>query len=409
VGNLKPASAIRATNYQSQITELKFPEPLVLPLATSFRQLFGQSPRLFRAPGRVNLIGEHTDYNDGFVMPAAIELSCWVAFAGREDRRLAIHSQNLQETVDVDLDQSQPRRRKRWSDYVQGVAVELERSGRQLRGANLLIDSEVPIGSGLSSSAAIEVASGLALMANSGAKLDRLELALLCQRAENEFVGARCGIMDQFTACFGQPKHALLLDCRSLEYCPLPLPAGLELVICDSGVRHELTGGEYNVRRAQCEAGLRVLARHRPELRALRDASLEDLERNRSELGEVVYRRCRHVVMENARVLQAAEALQRGDLRQFGRFMGESHLSLRSDYEVSCPELDLLVELAGKQKGVYGARMTGGGFGGCTINLVEAGEVARFRKAISHGYQQATGRTARIYVSEAAAGAGEVE
>jgi galactokinase len=379
----------------------------VLSLAASFRQLFGQSPRIFRAPGRVNLIGEHTDYNDGFVMPAAIELSCWVAIAESEDRRLVLHSQNLQETVEVDLDQSQPLRRKRWSDYVQGVAVELQQHGEKLRGANLLIHSEVPIGSGLSSSAAIEVASGLALLANSGAELDRLELARLCQRAENEFVGARCGIMDQFTACFGQAKHALLLDCRSLQYRPLPLPAGVELVICDSGVRHELAAGEYNARRAQCEAGVRVLARHRPDVRALRDASLDDLERNRSQLGEVIYRRCRHVVTENARVLQAAQALERRDLPDFGRLMGESHLSLRFDYEVSCPELDLLVDLAGKQQGVYGARMTGGGFGGCTINLVEAGEAEAFRKAVSRGYREAAGKTARIYVSEAAAGAGE--
>src|SRR5579864_2511048 len=215
-------------------------------LVSRFEKRFGRRPRIFRAPGRVNLIGEHTDYNDGFVMPAAIELYCWVAIASREDRRLAIRSQDLQETAEVDVDQSRPQRRKRWSDYVQGVAVELERSGRRLRGANLLIHSEVPIGSGLSSSAAIEVASGLALLANSGAELGRLELARLCQRAENEFVGARCGIMDQFTACFGQAKHALPLDCRSLEYRPLPLPAGVELVICDSGVRHELAGGEYN-------------------------------------------------------------------------------------------------------------------------------------------------------------------
>ena len=379
----------------------------MLSLADSFRQHFGQSPRIFRAPGRVNLIGEHTDYNDGFVMPAAIELSCWVAIAESEDRRLVLHSQNLQETVELDLDQSQPLRRKRWSDYVQGVAVELQQHGEKLRGANLLIHSEVPIGSGLSSSAAIEVASGLALLANSGAELDRLKLARLCQRAENEFVGARCGIMDQFTACFGQAKHALVLDCRSLEYRPLPLPAGVELVICDSGVRHELATGEYNARRAQCEAGVRVLARHRPDVRALRDASLDDLERNRSQLGEVVYRRCRHVVTENARVLQAAQALERGDLPDFGRLMGESHLSLRFDYEVSCPELDLLVDLAGKQQGVYGARMTGGGFGGCTINLVEAGEVEAFRKAVSRGYREAAGKTARIYVSKAAAGAGE--
>ncbi len=376
-------------------------------LADNFRRLFERSPRIFRAPGRVNLIGEHTDYNDGFVMPAAIDLACRVAIAGREDRRLVVRSENFQDPVELDLDQSHPRRVGRWSDYVRGVAVVLEESGHRLRGANLLINSEVPIGSGLSSSAAIEVASGLALLGNSGQEIQRLELARLCQRAENEFVGARCGIMDQFASCFGQTGHALLLDCRSLEYRPLPLPAGVDLVICDSGVRHDVASGDYNVRRAECEAGVRVLARRRRKIRALRDATLDDLESSRTELGEVVYRRCRHVVTENARVLQAAEALERGDLKEFGRLMAESHRSMRDDFEISCAELDLLVELADKSPGVYGARMTGGGFGGCTINLVEAVEVEQFRSSVSATYQQATGRTARIYVSEAAAGAGE--
>lgn len=377
-------------------------------LADSFRERFGQTPRLFRAPGRVNLIGEHTDYNDGFVMPAAIGLSCVVAIAEGADRRLVVHSENLQETVEIELDSSRPQRRGQWSDYVQGVAVALEQNGRRLRGGNLLLQSDVPIGSGLSSSAAIEVASGLALLSNSGAELERLELARLCQRAENEFVGARVGIMDQFTACFGQAGHALLLDCRSLQYRLLPLPAEASLVICDSGVRHALSGGEYNARRAECETGVRLLARHRPQVRALRDATLAELERHRSELGDVVFRRCRHVVTENARVLQAAEALERSDLAEFGRLMGESHRSLRYDYEVSCYELDLLVELAAGRNGVYGARMTGGGFGGCTVNLVESGAVEEFRQAISAGYQQATGKTPKIYVSEAASGAEEV-
>jgi len=382
---------------------------LVSSLADSFRERFGQTPRLFRAPGRVNLIGEHTDYNDGFVMPAAIGLSCVVAIAEGADRRLVVHSENLQETVEIDLDSRRPQRRGQWSDYVQGVAVVLQQNGTRLRGGNLLIQSDVPIGSGLSSSAAIEVASGLALLSNSGAELERLELARLCQRAENEFVGARVGIMDQFTACFGQAGHALLLDCRSLEYRLLPLPPGASLVICDSGVRHALSGGEYNTRRAECETGVRLLARYRPQVRALRDATLADLEQHRSELGDVVYRRCRHVVTENARVLQAAEALQRSELPEFGRLMGESHRSLRYDYEVSCHELDLLVELAAGLNGVYGARMTGGGFGGCTINLLESGAVEEFRQAISAGYKQATGKAPKIYVSDAASGAQEVE
>lgn len=381
----------------------------MLPLPDAFRQLYGQPPRLFRAPGRVNLIGEHTDYNDGYVMPVAIDLACWVAIAPRDDRRLVVRSHNLQETVELDLDEAHPRPRKSWTDYVQGVAVVLKQSGRLLRGANMLIQSEVPIGSGLSSSAAIEVATGLALLSNSGEPMKKLDLARACQRAENEFVGARCGIMDQFAACFGQPGHALLLDCRSLESRPLPLPAEVALVICDSGVRHELAGGEYNTRRAQCESGVRVLARHRPQIHALRDATMEDLERDSKELDEVVYRRCRHVVTENARVLQAAEALEKRDLRNFGRLMAESHRSLREDYEVSCAELDLLEELAGHSAGVYGARMTGGGFGGCTINLVEREQVEEFRRSVSVGYQQATGRLPKVYVCEAAAGAGETE
>lgn len=381
----------------------------MLPLPDAFRQLYGQPPRLFCAPGRVNLIGEHTDYNDGYVMPVAIDLACWVAIAPRDDRRLVVRSHNLQETVELDLDEAHPRPRKSWTDYVQGVAVVLKQSGRLLRGANMLIQSEVPIGSGLSSSAAIEVATGLALLSNSGEPMKKLDLARACQRAENEFVGARCGIMDQFAACFGQPGHALLLDCRSLESRPLPLPAEVALVICDSGVRHELAGGEYNTRRAQCESGVRVLARHRPQIHALRDATMEDLERDSKELDEVVYRRCRHVVTENARVLQAAEALEKRDLRNFGRLMAESHRSLREDYEVSCAELDLLEELAGHSAGVYGARMTGGGFGGCTINLVEREQVEEFRRSVSVGYQQATGRLPKVYVCEAAAGAGETE
>jgi galactokinase len=378
-------------------------------LAENFRRLFGQEPRLFRAPGRVNLIGEHTDYNDGLVMPAAIDLSCWVAIAGRGDRRLVARSENLQTTSEIELAEGNPRRRGEWSDYVQGVGVVLEQAGQRLRGANLLIQSEVPIGSGLSSSAAIEVAAALALLHNSGLEMERLEVARLCQRAENEFVGARCGIMDQFAACFGRAGHALLLDCRSLQYRPLPLPGEVALVICDSGVRHEVAAGEYNTRRAECEAGVKVLARQRPEVRALRDATLGDLERNRDELGETAYRRCRHVVTENARVLQAAEALERGDLREFGRLMRESHYSLRCDYEVSCTELDLLVDLAAREHGVYGARMTGGGFGGCTINLVKADRVEEFRRTVSIGYKEATGRALRVYVSEAAAGADEVK
>src|ERR1041385_8553514 len=274
--------------------------------------------RVFRAPGRVNLIGEHTDYNDGFVMPVALDISTWARVSPRDDRRLQIYSENFDEEVEVDLDDSQLAARKHWSDYPIGVAVMLDRAGHRLRGARLQIRGEVPIGSGLSSSAAIEVATACALVANSNLQIDRRGLALLCQRAENEFVGARVGIMDQFVSLFGKAHKALLLDCRSLEFRLLPLPDNVRLIICNTMVKHELASSAYNERRAQCEAGAKHL-----DVAALRDATLEQLEQHRGGLPEVVYRRCRHVITENARVLAAGEALEQGDLNRFGKLMAE--------------------------------------------------------------------------------------
>jgi galactokinase len=257
----------------------------------------------------VNLIGEHTDYNDGFVMPAALDFSTWVRLAPLEQHRLQIFSENFNEEVAVDLDDPKIAARGHWSDYPIGVAVVMERAGYRLRGAQLRIRGDVPIGSGLSSSAAIEVATACALAANAGLKIDSRELALLCQRAENEFVGARVGIMDQFISLFGRAQHALLLDCRSLEFKLLPLPDNVRLIICNTMVKHELASSAYNERRAQCEEGVRVLARDYPNVKALRDVTIEQLEAHRSELSEVVYRRCRHVITENARVIAAGEAL----------------------------------------------------------------------------------------------------
>jgi galactokinase len=362
----------------------------------------------FRAPGRVNLIGEHTDYNAGFVMPAAINLSVSVTIEPRPDRKLQILSDNFDEEIEVDLDGPQPVRRGHWSDYPVGVAVMLERAGHRVRGARLRIRSEVPMGSGLSSSAAVEVATACALVANSGLSIDRKELALLCQKAENEFVGARVGIMDQFVALFGKERKALLLDCRSLDFKLLPLPPEVRLVVCNTMVKHELASSAYNERRAQCEAGVKYLSSFLPNIRALRDVTLEQLEEFGRDLPEVVYRRSRHVVTENARVLAAAEALERSELERFGQLMAESHQSLRYDYEVSCRELDLMVELAGKVEGVYGARMTGGGFGGSTINLVDAEHVAQFKQRVSPEYERVTRLKPEIYVCEASNGAEEI-
>ena len=364
--------------------------------------------RVYCAPGRVNLIGEHTDYNDGFVMPVAIGFSTCVVVAPRADRTISIFSENFQEEVSFDLDDPAPQPRRHWSDYVRGVAWALERSGYCLRGAQLQIRGDVPIGAGLSSSASIEVATAYALLSHSGFEVQRVELARICQRAENDFVGMRCGIMDQFISCRGEKGKALLLDCRSLEYRLLPLPENVRLVICNTMVKHELAAGEYNKRRAECEEGVRYLAQRLKGVSALRDVTLAQVESAGHDLPEVIYRRCRHVISENARVVQAAAALERGNLDEFARLMAESHRSLRDDYEVSCDELDLMVNLAKDCPGVHGARMTGGGFGGCTVNLVADDAVDGFKEQIVRNYENATGITPIVHVCSAEQGAQEV-
>jgi len=375
-------------------------------LSEAFQRSFNTQPAIFRAPGRVNLIGEHTDYNDGFVMPAAIGFYTWIAAGGRADRTLHVRSEEFRETIDLSLDSLAGPPRKHWSDFVRGVAAILQRNGAALSGANLIIQGQVPIGAGLSSSASLEVATGLALLAAANAEIPPLDLVKICQRAEHEFVGTRCGIMDQFIAVFGRAGHALMLDCRSLEYQAVPIPDAARLVICNSMVKHELASGEYNRRRADCEAGVKILRNGLPRVLALRDVTLADLEKHKSEFPEVVYRRCWHVLSENQRVLDAVGVLQSSDLSRFGQLMYESHRSLREDYEVSCQELDLLVEIASSCDGVYGSRMTGGGFGGCTISLVRSDSVETFQKKLAQTYKEKTGITPDIYVCSAAQGAG---
>jgi galactokinase len=337
-----------------------------------------------------------------------INFSTWITLTPLEERRLEIFSENFDEQVEFDLTDPNPDPRHHWSDYVIGVAVMLQRAGYAFSGAKLRIRGEVPVGSGLSSSAALEVATSCALVANSGNDIDRVELAKLCRKAENEFVGARVGIMDQFVSLHGQAKRAVLLDCRSLEYKLLPLSEEAQVVVCDTMVKHELASSEYNKRRAECEAGVKHLTASLPNVTALRDVTLEQLEKYGKDLTDVIFRRCRHVITENARVLEAGEALQKGDLKAFGELMNESHRSLREDYEVSCKELDLMVELAGKVDGVYGARMTGGGFGGCTVNLVSKNHVAEFKRRVASGYEDATRLKPDIFVCEPSDAAGEV-
>jgi len=369
--------------------------------------MFGAQPRIFRAPGRVNLIGEHTDYNEGFVMPAAIDYFSFVAIAPREDRTITARSDNFPETAELNLDRPM-KGRKHWSDYPLGVAVKLEEAGHRLKGADLLIHGDVPIGSGLSSSAAIEVSTALALLDNAGLSIDRLDLAKICQKAENEYVGIRSGIMDQFIACFGKKDTAVMLDCRSLESTPLPLPEDVKLVACNTMVKHQLASSEYNARREECEEGVRILSKHLPNIKSLRDVSIAELGRFGSDLSDVVYRRCRHVITENDRVLRAATALRNGEVSRFGKLMAQSHQSLRDDYEVSCKELDLMVEFANETPDCIGARMTGGGFGGATINLVNSSKVDEFTVHVAKRYADATKIQPEIYVCSAADGADRV-
>jgi len=377
-------------------------------LRQKFQGLFGATPRLFRAPGRVNLIGEHTDYNDGFVMPVAVDLYVWVAIAPRSDDRLVVHSLNFNERVEFFPDSLSVHSEHNWSDYARGVAYFLKSGGFPLRGASLLLSGDVPMGGGLASSAACEVSIGYALQRVSGIPLDLVSLAKVCQRAEHEFALARCGIMDQLISCCGTANSALFLDCRSLEYRPLPLFADCSLVVCNTKIKHAHAAGEYNARRSDCETGARILAERLPGVRALRDVSVADLERFRSALPEVIYKRCRHVVTENGRVLEAAAALEQRDVQRLGRLMYESNRSLRDDFEVSCAELDLLVDLASRCDGVYGSRMTGGGFGGCTVSLVKKDATEHFLDFVSKGYRTQTHFAPEIYVFKAVAGVREL-
>jgi galactokinase len=382
-------------------------------LTERFEKLFGNRPRIFRAPGRVNLIGEHTDYNDGFVMPAAVSFATYVAIAARPDRKLVIHSEEFPGRFEFDLDQLPERRTGAWCDYVLGVASVLVQRGFKLQGANLLLHGEVPIGAGLSSSAAVEVASALAFMSLGettfgGTQLPLPEVAKLCREAENTFVGARVGIMDPFVSCMGKAGHAFFLDCRSLEFQFVPIPAGIRLVVCNTMVKHDLATGTYNTRREECEEGVRCFAKWDPSVRALRDVSVEMLAQHVQDLPATIAKRCAHVVRENQRTLEAARALTECDLARVGNVMRESHQSLRDLYEVSCRELDIMVDAAECLPGFSGGRMTGGGFGGCTVNLVREENAEEFAQRIAESYRRETGISAQVYLCTAENGAGEL-
>ncbi len=374
-------------------------------LRREFGDRFGREPRVSRAPGRVNLIGEHTDYNDGFVLPIAIGMSTRVAFAPVPGRELIVRSTAFPQ-ADVRLAVGGDRaRRGDWSDYVQGVLWSLEAASVRVPAAALWIDSDVPLGAGLSSSASLEVAVGGALLALAEHSMPGEELALACQRAESEFVGTRCGIMDPFASRLGRDGAALLLDCRSRQLTAVAMPPAVEVLIVHSGVRHDLAAGEYNRRRSECETAVGVLQALDPRVGSLRDVDPSLLERARGRLGRVGYRRARHVVGENTRVLAFVEDLRAVDLEAAGRRLFASHASLRDDYDVSCAELDALVEIARGQEAVLGARLTGGGFGGCTVNLVRAGHGPLVGDRIAAEYERRAGRRPERWITRAAPGA----
>jgi galactokinase len=377
---------------------------------TSHTRRFGIDPAVFTAPGRVNLIGEHTDYSEGFVMPAAIDFATLAAISARSDNQIAIYSENFGEQSEFDLEFLPHHPRHHWSDYPVGVVTILREAGVPVGGFNLTLNGDVPLGSGLSSSASVEVATATAILGLLGesSRFTPPEVARLCQRAENHFVGTQSGIMDQFISCCGAEGHALLLDCRDLSYRLSPIPDGLSIVICNSMVKHSHAGGEYNTRRAEIEAGAQIIKMHRPEICYLRDVTMADLDRWGDEMLDNVLKRCRHVVSENLRTVAAADALDRGDLETLGRLMAESHVSYRDDFEASCREADILVELAAREPACVGARLTGGGFGGCTVNLVHSSEAEGFAKKLVEEYFASTGIAAEIYLCRAAAGAHQV-
>jgi galactokinase len=376
-------------------------------VSAAFAERFGRSPRwIVRAPGRVNLIGEHTDYNDGFVLPVAIDRAIWIAAVARDDSRVTVHSLDYDERGEFSLDGlstedgSLNNQGSGWIEYLKGTAWSLQSAGHELSGWEGVLKGDVPLGAGLSSSAALEVATARAFAAVGGLEWDPIRMAKLGQKAENQWVGVNCGIMDQLISAAGREGHALLVDCRSLETRPVPFPPGVAVIILDTSTRRGLVDSAYNERRAQCEAAAEFFG-----ARALRDVDQQTLQAKASDLNETVLRRARHVITENDRTLAAVDAMGNGDLDTLGRLMIESHVSLRDDYEVSSDALNAIVDSANAQAACFGARMTGAGFGGCAVAIVESGAADTFSQTVAADYEKQTGHTPTLYVCQASNGA----
>lgn len=370
---------------------------------------YGADPQIFAAPGRVNLIGEHTDYAEGFVMPAAIDFATLAAISPRTDGKIVIYSENYQQERTFEAGKLPISAKGHWTDYPLGVLSVLAGEGNTIPPFSLSLWGDVPLGSGLSSSAAIEVATALAVSSLIGVSYPGPVLAKLCQRAENQFVGSSCGIMDQFISANAAADHALLLDCRDLSFKLAPIPENVALVIANTMVKHEITGGEYTSRRAQVEEAAATIAKHRPEVKFLRDCTLEDLDRWGNEMSPLALKRARHVISENTRTVAAADALIRGDLKELGRLMAEAHRSYSQDFEASCIEADEMVAFAQDLPGLIGARLTGGGFGGCTVNLVQRKHAEAFAAALGKRYDNRFGITPQIHICHASGGARKLE
>ncbi len=380
-------------------------------LLSSIPSQNGASPasaKRFRAPGRVNIIGEHTDYNEGLVLPTTTALFTSVAASPRPDRIIQVTSSNMQDTQSFDLDDIEPDENPQWIDYAKGVAAEIEAEGVRLSGANLEIESEIPLGGGLSSSASFELAVATALLEIATVTLPKPVIAELCRRAENRYAGVNCGIMDQYAIACCEPNMAMLLDCRTLDVEQVAIPPDLRLLLTDSGVKHRLPVSGYNNRLDECATAVKILAQDAPQLTALRDLSMDVLDARKDQLGDLLYRRCRHVVSEIQRVRDAFAALQAGDLSNLGKLISASHTSLRDDYDVSCDEVDQLVEIADQSPGVLGSRMIGAGFGGCVLSLVESDNIDEAARQVRQKYEDLTGDEPWMHIVQAANPAMEI-
>jgi galactokinase len=373
--------------------------PIIKKLVNYYREIFNSKPLVLRSPGRVNIIGEHTDYNEGFVLPAAIDKAVYVAVEKREDDQIILHSIDFKDKYEGRVSEIK-RTDKHWANYILGVAAQFQKKGYQFNGFNLIIDGDVPLGAGLSSSAAVECATAYAINVLFGFGVDNKTLALMAQKAEHEFAGVLCGIMDQFASVFGQKDHVIKLDCRSLEYEFVPLKLeGYKILLLNTNVKHSLASSEYNTRRQQCEEGVAMIRKHYPEVKSLRDATLEMVNQH-VKGNEVIYRRCKYVIEENTRLLEGCEDLKKGDIGALGAKMYRSHEGLSKEYEVSCPELDFLVDSVRNKPDVLGARMMGGGFGGCTINLVKETAIDGLISELSARYNKEMNKELTPYIAQ---------